>query len=194
MKTRVAHLISNTLNPFLVGMILILAICFESTSSIPDALKWALIATALSMLPIFLLVIFLVIKGRVDSVFANTRQQRTIIYLISLGLAAVDCVVLWLLGAPHTLVISFLTALIAGTLLMIINFWWKISLHTAAITALVTILITLFGYPFLISALLVPLVMWSRVRLGHHSLLQTVMAAILVPVIIVPLFLVFSLV
>jgi len=194
MKIRVANLISNTINPFLTGMIIILAICLESTNTIPDALRWALVATGLSMLPIFFVVVYLVIKRRVDSVFANTRQQRTIIYFVSLGLAVIGCIALWLLGAPYALVISFLVALIAGTVFMIINFWWKISLHTAAITALVTILITLFGYPALVSALLVPLVMWSRVALGHHSILQTIAAAILVPVIIVPLFLALGLI
>ena len=193
MKIRIANLISNTLNPFLAGMITILIICLESTSSIPDALRWALIATGLSMLPIFLVVIYLVIKGRVDSVFANSRRQRTTIYWASLGLAAIDCVVLWLLGAPYSLVISFLVALIAGTIFMIINFWWKISLHTASITTLVVVLVILFGYFALISTLVIPIVMWSRVALRHHTLLQTLVAALLVPLIIVPLFMAFGL-
>ncbi len=194
MKIRVANLISNTLNPFLAGTIIILVICLESTTSLPDALKWVLIATGLSMLPIFLAVIYLVIKGRVDSVFANSRRQRSTIYWVSLGLAVIDCVVLWVLGAPHTLVISCLTALIAGTIFMIINFWWKISLHTASITALVVILVVLFGYFALISALLIPIVMWSRVELHHHTFPQTLVAAILVPLIIVPFFVAFSLI
>jgi membrane-associated phospholipid phosphatase len=55
---------------------------------------------------------------------------------------------------------------------------WKISVHTAAAAGGATLIWTLLGsgIPFL---LVVPLIVWSRIRLRHHTLPQTLAGALI---------------
>src|SRR3990170_4304712 len=80
-RQRIANLTSNILNPFLISLAVILVFSFSSTTSTLEAIKWSLISTAVSILPIFLVIIYLIHNGGLDAIFANVRQQRTKIYL-----------------------------------------------------------------------------------------------------------------
>jgi membrane-associated phospholipid phosphatase len=62
---------------------------------------------------------------------------------------------------------------------MLVTLWWKLSLHTAAASGTVAILVLTLG-PLLILALpVVALVAWSRIRLGDHTPAQTLAGAAL---------------
>jgi len=71
---------------------------------------------------------------------------------------------------------------------------WKISLHTAFVTASVTVLIILYGSIAAVTVLLVPLVAWSRIELKHHSPAQVAAGALLATLIVVVVFYLFGLV
>jgi len=190
-RKRIANLISNILNPFLVSLILILLLSFGATSSILDALKWALVLTAFSVVPVYLAIIYLVRSGRLDNVFTNVRRQRTKIYLLAGGWAAAGCVVLLYLKAPPRLLAvsgaGFLTAII----FMCINLWWKISLHTAFIAASVTLLVILYGWVAVVAIVLLPLMFWARMELKRHSLAQVAAGALLSTLIVAVVFRIF---
>ncbi len=194
MRNRIANLTPNIFSPFLIGLILILVVSFEATVSVVDAIKWSLILTALSILPIFLFSVYLVRHNRLDSVFANVRQQRTRIYALAVILAGVSCIILLFLKAPLILLALFVAAFSANVIFMGVNFWWKISLHTAFITAAVTVLFILYGFMATASIVLVPLVAWARIKLEHHSLAQVVSAALLSTSILVVVFYFFGLI
>ena len=157
MRKRIANLTSNILNPFLVSLIIILVLSFESTSSTPDALKWSLILIALSVLPVFSVIIYLVHNDRLDGVFIIAREQRNKIYWLAGACAGAGCVILPYFGAPSILVAAFVAGLSAVVIFMCINLRWKISIHTAFITASVTALVILYGWIAAVTGLLVPL-------------------------------------
>ncbi len=140
MRKRLAKLTSNILNPFLVSFVVIMLLSFESASSTSDALKWALISTALSVLPVFVVVVCLVCNKKLDGIFVNSRRQRFKVYLLASACAVAGCVVLAYFGAPLLLIAAFVAGLVSIITFMSINFLWKISLHTAFVTASVTIL------------------------------------------------------
>ena len=178
-RKRIANLISNILNPFLVSLVLILLLSFEATSNVLDALRWSLILIVLSVLPVYLAIIYLVRSGRIDNVFTNVRRQRTQIYLIAGGWAVVGCVVLLYLKAPPRLMATSVAGLSTVVIFMCINLWWKISLHTAFIAALVTVLVILYGWVAAVTIALIPLISWARIELKRHSLAQVVAGALL---------------
>ncbi len=188
MKKQIATLVSNILNPFLVGLVVILLLSFTSAANPLDALKWSLVAIALSILPILVVVIFLLRTGRGDNFFASVRQQRTKIYLVTSLCAIAGCIILTYLGAPSTLVAAFAVGLSAALIFMCINFWWKISLHTALIAASATVLIILYGWLGTITITLVPLTAWSRIELKSHSFAQVTTGAVLAASIVVAVF------
>jgi len=194
MRKRIANLTSNILNPFLVSLIIILVLSFESTSSTLDALKWSLILIALSILPVFSVIIYLVRKGRLDGVFTSVRGQRTKIYWLAGACASLGCIILPYFGAPSILVATFVAGLLAVVIFMCINLWWKISLHTAFITASVTVLVILYGWIAAVTVLLIPLMSWARIELKHHSLAQVATGALLAAIIVAVAFYLFGLV
>jgi len=190
-RKRIANLISNILNPFLVSLILILLLSFGATSSILDALKWALVLTAFSVVPVYLAIIYLVRSGRLDNVFTNVRRQRTKIYLLAGGWAVVGCVVLLYLKAPPRLLAVSVAGFLTAIIFMCINLWWKISLHTAFIAASVTLLVILYGWVAVVAIVLLPLMFWARMELKRHSLAQVVAGALLSTLIVAVVFRIF---
>lgn len=194
MRERIASLTSNILNPFLVSLVLILLLSFKSTSSALDAVKWSLISIAASILPVFLFIIYLVRKQKLESPFINVRKQRTKIYLLAGVFAGVGCIIFPYLEAPPTLRATFVAGLSAVVVFMCVNLLWKISLHTAFVTASVTVLIILYGSIAAVTVALVPLIAWSRIELKHHSLAQVAAGALLAALIVVVVFYLFGLV
>ncbi len=194
MRKRIANLTSNILNPFLVSLVLILLLSFRSTSSALDAVRWSLILIAISILPVFLVITYLVRSRRLEGPFVNIRKQRTKVYLLAGICAGIGCIILHYLEAPKELTATFVAGLSAVVVFMCINLLWKISLHTAFVTASVTALIILYGPIAAVTVVLVPLIAWSRIKLKHHSLAQVATGALLAALIVVVVFYLFGLV
>jgi len=183
-----ANLTSNILNPFLLCLVVILLLSFAKAPSSLDALKWALISMALSVLPVFLVILYLVRSGRLNTMFTIVREQRTKIYLIAGVCAVMGCIILANLKAPPILMAAFITGLSTAGVFMCINLWWKISLHTAFVAASATVLVMLYGWIAAAAIVLIPLTAWARIELKHHSLAQAATGALLAALIAVVVF------
>ena len=194
MKKRIANLTSIIFSPFLVGLALILLVSFESTASILDAIKWSLILIALSILPIYLVVVYLVRSNKLDGILGSIRQQRSKIYALAAILAGIGCIILFYLKAPLIMLALFATGFFGTAIFMGINLWWKISLHTAFIAASVTLLVILYGFMAAVAIVLIPLVAWSRLELESHSPAQLVAGALLAISILPAVFYFFGLI
>ncbi|MFC1982376.1 hypothetical protein ACFLV5_01090 [Chloroflexota bacterium] len=193
-KKRAARLISNIFNPFLISLVVIILLSFTSASSVRASITWLLISITLSILPVFVVVVCLVRNHRLEGIFIRARKQRNKIYLLASICAAVNCGVLYWLGAPKVLVASFVAGLLAIVIFMCINLWWKISVHTAFVTASITVLIILYGAIGLLSAVLLPVMAWSRIELERHSPAQVAVGALMAALIVVVVFYLFGIV
>ncbi len=173
---------------------MLLIVSCNSTSGITDAIKWSLISTAVSILPVLLAIAYLARNGRLDSIFISVRGQRTKIYWLAGVCTSIGCIVLHYSGAPSILVATFIVGLSAVAIFTCINLLWKISVHTAFITASVTVLVILYGWLAAMTVVLVPLISWARIELKHHSPAQVATAAPLAALIVVVVFYLFGLV
>jgi len=192
-KKRTAKLTSNIMNPFSISVLMIVLLSFTSTSGASDAFKWLFISIALSILPVFTIIVYLVHNHRLENIFIRSRKQRNSIYLLASACTLIGCIALYFLGAPRVLVASFLTALSAIVIFMCINLWWKISIHTAFATASVTVLIILYGSPGVAAATLLLPIGWSRIELEYHSPAQVVAGALVAALIVAVVFHLFGL-
>ena len=194
MRRRIANLTSKILSPFLVSLVIILLLSFESTYSALDALKWSLLLIAISIVPVYSVIIYLARNHGLGSRFIDIRKQRTKIYLVASVCALGGCFILLYLEAPLILVAIFVAGLSAIVIFMFINLWWKISLHTAFIAASVAVLVILYGSIATVTVMLLPLVAWARVEQEHHSITQVAIGALLAALIVVVVFYLFGLV
>ena len=188
MKKRIAVIVSNVLNPFLVGLAVILFLSFYSTAQSSEALKWTAVAAGLTLLPIFVVVLYLLRTKRLDSFFLDMREQRTKIYILSGACAVAGCLMLAYLKAPIALIAAFIASLLITLIFMCINFWWKISLHTAFIAGSATILVILYGRAGTLVIPLVPITAWARAELKSHSWAQVTTGAVLASAIVAAVF------
>lgn len=183
-----ANVVSGVLNPFLVFMVITLVLSFESTPRILDALKWSLLLIVISILPVYIAIIYLVRVRRFVRHFIDIRQKRNVIYVIAIISGALGMVVLLVLSAPLLLLAAYTVVISTAFVFMGINFWWKISVHTASMAATVTFLIILYGTAAAVSSVLLLLVAWSRLELAHHSVAQVTSGALLASLIVIIVF------
>jgi hypothetical protein len=194
MKKDIANLTSNILNPFLVSLAVILLLSFKSAASTSDAIKWSAIMIAVSVLPVFAIIVYLVHKDRLEGIFINVRRQRNKIYLLASICSIAGFFILLSMGAPLVLVASLVAGLSAMLVFMAINLLWKISVHTAFVAGSVTTLTILFGSVGAVAAVLLPPLAWARTELEHHSIAQVSAGALLAALIVIVVFHFFGLI
>ena len=192
MRKRLAKLISSILNPFLVSFLVIVLLAFHDTTGTAEALKWAAVSLALSVLPVFVVVVYLARQGRLDGILVIPQEQRKGIYVLAAALGAIGCVVLYFSGAPKLLVATFCAGLVAIVIFMVINMFWKISLHAAFISGSATVLTIIYGMIGALSILLLLLVAWARIELKLHSPAQVASGALLAAAILIVVYQLFG--
>jgi membrane-associated phospholipid phosphatase len=188
MRETLARLTTNIINPFLTSFIVMVLLAFHDTAGTGEALKWAAISLVLSVLPILGVVLCLVWRKRLDGIFVNPRQQRKVIYLIASALGAVGFLVLRYCGGTGLLEATFAAGLAAIVVFMLINLFWKISLHTAFVSGAVAVLIIVYGAAAAWTVVLLPPVAWARMALKQHSAVQVAAGAVLAAAIVTAVF------
>ncbi len=188
MKKTIARLTTNVLNPFVASFIVIGLLAFKGIDTTAAAIKWASIATALSVLPVLVVVVYLVRRKKLNGFFENPRQQRMVVYLLASVLGAIGYGLLWYLKAPELLVATFSAGFASIVIFMWINLYWKISLHTAFMAGAVAILIIVYGAVATWTVLLLPPVAWARMELKQHSIMQVVAGTMITAALVVGIF------
>ncbi|WP_285756893.1 hypothetical protein [Nocardiopsis ansamitocini] len=139
---------------------------------------WALAALCFAgVLPV-LLIKLRVRSGAWSDRHLGVRRQR--LMAMAMIVASVTCgaALMAALGAPVPMVALLVAIGAVLTLLGAITFVWKISVHTAASSGSVVMLVLVYGVWALLAAPLVVLVGWSRVALRDHTAAQTVAGAV----------------
>lgn len=182
--TRVSNLLSWVFVPLLMpvyGVILAFSLSILSFTGIGTRFIFTLIVFAFNVLAPALLFGLLKKFGVISDIGLNRRTERTLPYLICiLGLVG-TAIFMWSKGAPMWLVMFFGGGAAAGVVELIVNHWWKISVHAAGIAGIVALLvrILLSGYPqpqitiwLIIAIAAAGLLGSARVWLGRHTVSQ----------------------
>ncbi len=107
------------------------------------------------------------------------RTKRTLPLLFAVCSYIIGFIVLYIINAPSpTTALMFIYFTNTLTILFI-NMSWKISIHAMGVAGPTAALIYVFGFPGIVFGLIIPLVMWSRVELGKHTVLQVIFGALL---------------
>ena len=182
-RIKLANLISNVLNPFLMSLVAYVLITYQSRLSVATVVRWSLILAFVSLSPILLIVAYLVWNGKLGDLFTIVRQQKAELHLLLAVVAAVDFVVLWGIDAPRFLQAGLVMCLVGLVVFMFIGLWWKISLHVAFATMLAVVIGVLCGWMAGVAAIPLLLVGWARVELKEHSVAQVIAGALIAAVI-----------
>jgi membrane-associated phospholipid phosphatase len=119
-------------------------------------------------------VAWLVRRGELVDIHMPHRRRRLKPLSVTLAWLLICVTLLHHWGAPRSLTLFLQGVLFLIAVLTLVTLVWKISFHSAAISAAATAAVALRGttiWPLTI-ILLVPLVGWARVHLGRHTLMQ----------------------
>ncbi|WP_026370760.1 phosphatase PAP2 family protein [Kallotenue papyrolyticum] len=163
--SQIFHPISNGILSFLI--VGLFAPDFADTRW--SGIGWALLVIALLVLPPTIYFYYRLVRGHFSDDDVSQRTQRHGLYIFSLGTALLASLALYALSVPPVylrLIGATLATLVAC---MLINFFWKVSVHSASIAALATISARLYlplGLFFWLAAFAVA---WARIRTGNHT-------------------------
>ncbi len=175
-----AKLISAALHPLLTPAVgFLMLITTNERLNLTEKVISTVIAVSFSCLFPIASLWYLLQKGTVESIDVVVREQRP----WPLTLASINYFVGFLLlssvQAPE-LVQGLMFCYGTNTLVVaLITFWWKVSVHTTAMSALLVALTYSFGPWVLPFFLLVSLVGISRVVLNRHTVSQVIIGGLL---------------
>lgn len=173
MKQHVAKIISYGLDPSLMWPLFIILILLGTGLTDAEAQRVFMPLFLLELLaPVALLGYFHHIGKISDWEMTDVKERRLyFIYIIVLHTISFLCLYIW--GNELAWQIRFIVLIIEiiGT---VITFFWKVSIHLAAYTFVITSLNVLFGWQWWPLFLVIPFLMWARVVRKKHTVMQTV--------------------
>jgi membrane-associated phospholipid phosphatase len=186
-RAALARLVTDVLAPgyVLIGLLLIIG---EHSTGTVGGLGWGLVAALLGGAFPLAVVLVGVRRRWWTDVHIGVREQRFVPVAVALAANLAGVGLLLAARAPREL-IALVAAVAAGLAAgAVITARWKVSGHTAVAGAAATALTVAYGPALLATFLAVPLIGWSRVALGDHTIGQTVAGLVLGVAAIVAVF------
>ncbi|MBI2589430.1 hypothetical protein HYW32_00125 [Candidatus Berkelbacteria bacterium] len=179
-SNRLAYVVSALFSPFLILPALIVAATWRVAASPPQFVAWVGIPFLFLFIIPTAYIANEVRARRMSDIHIMVREQRAMAFLVFLVSAAVAIGIYWWIKVPASLlilgVVVFLNALFAA----FITLFWKISIHAWVLSGAVTAFALIVDSPFAWWILLfIPLVIWSRIYRGRHTVLQGLMGALI---------------
>jgi len=173
-QERLAELVSFLTNPALVLTISLAIIISRYADSVQQFWRWTGVGVFLLLGPSFVYILYTWYKERKIDIDISQREDRIVPLMITtLGAVFGGYLVQTRLDSPTLLLLSYILVAML-VLLTIVTFVWKISLHSATLTATVSLLVFFRGPEFAWFYLLLIPIAWARLRLRQHTPAQLV--------------------
>ena len=186
---KICKILSAIFSPLLIPTYaMIMAMYISILGILPESAKWGTIGIIFLITAVFPAIgIFALYKtGVVSDAGLNYRTERTIPYITVVLCYAASAFFLFRAGAPDWLPMFFVGGGTATVINIIVNRWWKISAHAAAMGGMTAMLFriaymhqAIVGMEFWLSAAILAtgLVMTARVYMQRHTLMQVLTGA-----------------
>ena len=180
---KLARTISAIFHPFLIPVYGLLTIFIAPTlyTYLSFEVKKLVILIVLVnniLLPLSILPFF-VHRNLIGSWFMDERKDRVVPLIISTLLYIVTTYIIFRFPVPNFLKSFFIAIAVISLIATVVNFWWKISIHSIGAGVLLAVVMTLAFKMYtpllwyLIPAILSGgLILSSRLQLNHHTPVQ----------------------
>ncbi|HEX2181081.1 MAG TPA: hypothetical protein VHH10_02265 [Rubrobacteraceae bacterium] len=171
-----ARILTDVLNPFVIFTALFLAVALAQ-SPFPRALLYVVVEL-LAAAAVAAFVLIMRRRARVGDFWISARAERLTpaVFLLSAFVALLA--VLFLLGASPDLSLLTLSMGLASAAVALLTLFFKASAHCTVAGHAAAAGILLLGPPGIVFLPVLPLVIWSRVTLGAHTLPETLAGAL----------------
>ena len=165
-------------SPFLVPIATAAGVVYKHADP-QNALRWLVIVVLFVTVLPTLSIVVMVRFSKVSDLHLQNREERFLPLCCTLISMIVGTFLLYRLGAAREIVWAGIAYITNSVIFSAITPLWKISFHSSVATGCVTVLVILVNSHFGWLFLLVPLIAWARVYRKRHTLLQTVVGAVL---------------
>jgi membrane-associated phospholipid phosphatase len=174
----VGFVVSQIVNVPLVAGAAITLLLFSLRPDAPQRLLgWGVSLIFLTVIPALSLLFY--IPRRNEPWASTERRQRVASFVFMAASYPLGFVVLKIVQAPPIFEAIMLTYVVVVLALIAVNLFFKASGHAAGVAGPVTAVIYFYGLIAAPLIALVPLTMWARVKARGHTLLQTIVGALL---------------
>ncbi len=170
--------LSQILNaPFTAGAAITVMLFFVRPDVPNRLLGWGISLIFLTVVPALSLLFYI---PRRNEPWASTEKRQRVMSFVFMAVSyPIGFAIMKLVGAPPIFEAIQLTYVMVVLGLILVNLFFKASGHAAGIAGPVSAMIYLFGLVATPLILLIPITMWARVRTRGHTLMQTVVGALL---------------
>jgi membrane-associated phospholipid phosphatase len=121
---------------------------------------------------------FLWIQSKKIEIDMPKKEDRTYPLLMVIISYLMGVIVLYAIHAPPITIVLMFCYFSNTVIVLLISKYWKISIHSMGVAGPSAAIIYVFGGIGLYFTLIIPLVMWSRVYLKRHNLIQVTAGAL----------------
>lgn len=183
-KHTFARIVSFALHPVIFAILVPFLVVYKDSANILYGLKWTFFSSFFLFLAAGLFFILYPKKrfGDIDRDFdISHKENRHIFYSICAFIAIIFFIISALFkGFFFPLSIVALGMLFGIILFDLVNYYLKISVHVAVVTAYVFTFYVLYGFlPFLGVVWVWPVIVWARLHLKKHTKKEALAGAVL---------------
>ncbi|ACF44103.1 hypothetical protein [Pelodictyon phaeoclathratiforme] len=175
---RFANVISWVISPIVVAPAVYIAVVLLGYGHDVKSLSYLMVLFFSSTVAPVLLISGLKKVGKISDYNIPYREQRFLPLLVLIAVNALGYEFMKQLHPPRILTGILLFNAVNTVFILLITLQWKISIHLFTLSSSVGLLFMQFGAVALWLLLLVPILMWSRIFLKAHNLMQTLVGAI----------------
>lgn len=165
--------LSNALSAPAIAAAVSIAFSLNSQNFALSTLLGILLLSVFPILPIF----YFSRKGATD-MEVHERKKRTFFFLMAIAGYILSSAVFYFLNY-HSMFFISLAYIFVTTAVMLVNIFWKISVHSAGVAGPTTALVYVFGLGFIPLYILTVLVILVRLKLKAHTLPQLMVGALM---------------
>ncbi len=168
MLKSLAKVISYLSNPVVLILPTPFVLVFKETNNIMFSVKWAFFSYIFLFSGIFF-VLLGILLGFFSDFDISKKEERPKLFVFVIIITFLFLGSLILLNGPKILYLVAFGINFGVFVISIVNNWIKASVHTATVSAFTLSLIILFGYLFIPTLLLIPVVAWARIKIKRHT-------------------------
>lgn len=173
----IAYWISQLCSPPMMALFALILIAWAL--ALPRIWLWVGLYILLAMLLPLLYLLWLLHNGKITDLDIQLREQRSGPFLVTMGGQIVAFLLMLIGRAPNALLLMTGTMLIQSLVIFCITLRWKISVHTSTAAGMSVLMIGIMGRVAAPVMITIPLLAWSRVKLGRHTRGQTIAGMLL---------------
>lgn len=175
--------ISALFSPYITAAIFIILITYTYASNLQQFLPWLGIAAFFAVIVPGGYVLWLIEKEGAQDIHLSDHEQRKVPFMIAAISSTVGAIALAAVGAARPVVLMGVTYAANAVMVGLLTLVWKVSIHTALLSSVITVIVIIFGPSYAwLYLLLIPL-SWSRVYRRRHTLTQVIGGAMIAYVI-----------